>query len=178
MRGEVSSLTLPAPAPPAAQEFRANDPPARNECPPSLGEQLSSRPILLSIPSQAAPPGQQAYMYPNHDSLLDENVRPATPEQGKTLQPSCIFPPEGKLTCNMMFAGGVRWMIGCEGALVRLSRPGNTEPRWRCLTFKPRCSLPRKRKDTLDQRYRASSRWATVSDRGSRRWQRNSLTSL
>ena len=44
------------------------------------------------------------------------------------MQPSEIFPPEGKLTSNMMFGGGVRWMLGCEGVLVRFSKPGNTEP--------------------------------------------------
>ena len=85
--------------------------------------------LQISAPSVAAPPGQQAqlYVYPTHESLLDENVRPAAPEQGRTLQPSSIFPPEGKLGCDMIYAGAVRWALQCEGVLVRFSRPGNTE---------------------------------------------------
>jgi len=34
---------------------------------------------------------------------------------------------EGKLGSDMIFTGGVRWALGCEGVIVRFSLPGNTE---------------------------------------------------
>jgi len=65
--------------------------------------------------------------YPPHGTLLDAEAPPEQPEIGRTLQPSTIFPMDGRLKDEMIFVIAARWAMAREGVVIQLSLPDNKE---------------------------------------------------